>query len=72
MIRNVGDERFYAALEDCKEDPSLHDSLQIRADMIGKSCVKHNYWIADCRKKLKAVKFEAEKTGILRDIGITG
>ena len=62
MVWNVLDDRFYAALEDCKAFYSEHGHLRIPPDLAGeKSCVQLKNWVADCRRKLKQGKFSAEK-----------
>ena len=70
MVWNAQDERFYAALQDCKDFYAEHGHLQIPPKTVGKSGVKRNYWLADCRRKLRQGKLSADKAALLREAHI--
>ena len=72
MIWNVADDRFYAAIEDCKAFYAEHKHLRVPNDLIGeKSGVKLSSWIYDCRRRLKQGKFSADKIAELNKAHIT-
>ena len=72
MTWNVAEDRFYAALEDCKAFYAQHKHLRVPGDMIGeKSGVKLSSWIYDCKRKLRQGKLSADKVAELSKAHIT-
>ena len=66
MVWDATEGSFLAALDDRKEYYAEHGNLQFPLNMIGKSDVKLNYWVADCRRKLRNGKFSSEKVELLQ------